>query len=184
MRTSSRPKAGDMSRAMEGFIKLSLRNFIWVGLYKKILVALDGSEPSNNALEHAISIPTKFKARLIILAVVQRVMIPMFSDEGFGGVPLSATMDMVEYQEKMREVYQSVLDDAMIQIKEEHPDLMVEAVLKEGRPSATITDFAENEDVDLIVMGSRGIGGYTGWILGSTSRRVVDSCTKPVIIVK
>ena len=91
---------------------------------------------------------------------------------------------MAQYQERLREAYQSVLDDAMIQIKEEHPGLMVEAVLKEGRPSATITAFAENDGVDLIVMGSRGIGGYTGWILGSTSRRVVDSCTKPVIIVK
>jgi len=92
-----------------------------VGLYKKILVALDGSEPSNNALEHAVTIATKSRAKLIMLAIVQRVMIPMFSDEGFGGVPLSATMDMVEYQEKMREVYQAVLDDAMIQIKKEHP---------------------------------------------------------------
>ena len=66
---------------------------------------------------------------------------------------------MAQYQENMREVYQSVLDDAMIQIKKEHPVLMVEAVLKEGRPSATITAFAENEGVELIVMGSRGIGG-------------------------
>ena len=153
-------------------------------MYKKILVALDGSEPSNKALEHAITIATNFKAKLIMLAVVQRVMIPMFPDDGFGGVPLSASMDMAQYQEQMREVHQSVLDDAMIQIKKEHPDLMVEAVLKEGRPSATITDFAENEGVDLIVMGSRGIGGYTGWLLGSTSRKVVDSCTKPVMIVK
>ena len=169
---------------MEGFIKPSLRDFTWVDLYKKILVALDGSEPSNNALEHAVTIATKFKAKLIMLAVVQRVMIPIFPDDGFGGVPLSAAKDMAQYQDKMREIYQSVLDDAMIQIKKKHPGLMVEAVLKEGRPSATITDFAENEGVDLIVMGSRGIGGYTGWILGSTSRRVVDSCTKPVIIVK
>ncbi len=169
---------------MEGFIKPSLRDFTWVDLYKKILVALDGSEPSNNALEHAVTIATKFNAKLIMLAVVQRVMIPIFPDDGFGGVPLSAVKDMAQYQDKMRGVYQSVLDDAMIQIKKEHPGLMVEAVLKEGRPSATITDFAENEGVDLIVMGSRGIGGYTGWILGSTSRRVVDSCTKPVIIVK
>ena len=169
---------------MEGFIKPSLRDFTWVDLYKKILVALDGSEPSNNALEHAVTIATKFKAKLIMLAVVQRVMIPIFPDDGFGGVPFSAVKDMAQYQDKMREVYQSVLDDAMIQIKKKHPVLMVEAVLKEGRPSATITDVAENEGVDLIVMGSRGIGGYTGWILGSTSRRVVDSCTKPVIIVK
>ena len=49
---------------------------------------------------------------------------------------------------------------------------------------ATITEYAENNGVDLIVMGSRGIGGYTGWILGSTSRKVVDSCTKPILIAK
>ena len=47
-----------------------------------------------------------------------------------------------------------------------------------------IVEQAEKDDVDIIVMGSRGIGGYTGWILGSTSRRVVDSCTKPILIVK
>ena len=147
-------------------------------------MALDGSEPSNNALEHAVTMATRFKAKLIMLAVVRRVMIPIFSDDEFGGVPLSSVKDMAQFQEKMRELHQSVLDGAMIQIKKKHPDLIVEAVLKEGRPSATITDFAENEDVDLIVIGSSGIGGYTGWILGSTSRKVVDSCTKPVLIVK
>ena len=153
-------------------------------MYKKILVALDGSEPSNHALEQAVEIATKFKAKLIMLAVVQRVMIPIFPDEGFGGVPLSAAKDMAQYQDKMRVVYQTVLDEAQDKIKEEHPDLEVEAILKEGRPSATITEYAENDGADLIVMGSRGIGGYTGWILGSTSRRVVDSCTKPILIVK
>ena len=153
-------------------------------MYKKILVTLDGSEHSKNVLEHAVTIATTFKAKLIMLAVVPRVMIPIFPDDGFGGIPLSAAKDMAQFQEKNKELYQSVIDNAMIQIKKEHPGLMVEAVLKEGRPSATITDFAENEGVDLIVMGSRGIGGYTGWLLGSTSRKVVDSCTKPVMIVK
>jgi nucleotide-binding universal stress UspA family protein len=153
-------------------------------MYKKILVALDGSEPSNHALEQAVEIATKFKAKLIMLAVVQRVMIPIFPDEGFGGVPLSAAKDMAQYQDKMRIVYQTVLDEAKEKINEEHPDLDVEAILKEGRPSGTITEYAENDGADLIVMGSRGIGGYTGWILGSTSRRVVDSCTKPILIVK
>jgi len=153
-------------------------------MYKKILVAIDGSEPSNNALEQAIKIATKFKAKLIMLAVIQRVMIPIFPDEGFGGVPLSAAKDMAQYQDKMRLVYQNVLDEAQAKIKEDHPNLVVESILKEGRPSATIADYAENDGVDLIVMGSRGIGGYTGWILGSTSRKVVDSCTKPILIVK
>ncbi len=153
-------------------------------MYKKVLVALDGSEPSNNALKQAVAIATKFKAKLIMLAVVQRVMIPIFPDEGFGGVPLSAAKDMAQYQDKMRSVYQTVLNEAETKITQQHPDLKIEAILMEGRPSGTITDFAEENDVDLIVMGSRGIGGYTGWILGSTSRRVVDSCTKPILIVK
>ena len=153
-------------------------------MYKKVLVAIDGSEPSNNALDHAVEIANKFEAKLIMIAVIQRVMIPIFPDEGFGGVPLSAAKDMAQYQDKMRLVYQNVLDESVAKIKAEHPNLEVEAILKEGRPSAMITDYAENDGVDLIVMGSRGIGGYTGWILGSTSRKVVDSCTRPILIVK
>ena len=155
-----------------------------VDVYKKILVAFDGSEPSKNALEHATSIATKFKAKLILLAIIQRGMIPIFPDEGFGGFPLLSSKYMALHQEKMRREYQAVLDDAMIQIKKEHPGLMVEAVLKEGRLSATITAFAENEGVDLILMGSRGLDMYTSWILRSTSHRVFDSGTKSVIIVK
>jgi len=153
-------------------------------MYGNILVALDGSEASDHALDHAVSIATKYGAKLVMLAVVQRVMIPIFPDEGFGGIPLSAAKDMAQYQEKMKDVYQNVLEEAEAKVSEEHPEIEVETILKEGRPSATIVDMAENDGVDLIVIGSRGIGGYTGWILGSTSRRVVDSCTKPILIVK
>lgn len=153
-------------------------------MYRKILVALDGSEPSNHALEHAATIAKKFDAELILVAVVQRMMIPIFPDEGFGAVPLSAAKDMAQYQDKMRVLYQNVLKEAEEKVKEEYPGVKTESILREGRPSATIVEQAEKDDVDIIVLGSRGIGGYTGWILGSTSRRVVDSCTKPILIVK
>ena len=66
----------------------------------------------------------------------------------------------------------------------EEQRLKYEAVLLEGRPSSTIVEEAESRDVNLIMMGSRGLGGITGWILGSTSRKVVDQCTKPILIVK
>ena len=153
-------------------------------MYKKILVALDGSEPSNHALTHAATLAQKFDAELILLAVVQRVMIPIFPDEGFGAVPISAAKDMAQYQDKMRVLYQNVLSEAEEKLRAGYPDVKFESFLKEGRPSATIVEKAESEDVDIIVIGSRGIGGYTGWILGSTSRRVVDSCTKPILVVK
>jgi nucleotide-binding universal stress UspA family protein len=62
--------------------------------------------------------------------------------------------------------------------------MKIEIKLLEGKPSSTIVNTAEEFDVDLIVIGSRGIGGITGWILGSTSRNVVESCTKPILVVK
>jgi nucleotide-binding universal stress UspA family protein len=153
-------------------------------MYERILVPLDGSEPSNNALEHALGIAVKFGAELTLLAVVPKVMVPVFPDEGFGAAPVTAAKDMARYQDRMKEIYENVLVEARAKAEKEHPKLKVETVLREGRPSAAIVDIAENDGVDLIVMGSRGIGGITGWILGSTSSHVVDSCTKPILIVK
>ena len=153
-------------------------------MYRKILVAFDGSEPSKHALDHAVSISDKWKAELIILSVVPRVMMPVFPDEGFGSAPITAAQDMSEYQEKMKEIYAGSLREAEEDIKEAFPDLKVTTKLMEGRPSATVVEAAEEDQIDLIVIGSRGVGGITGWILGSTSRKVVESCTKPILVVK
>jgi nucleotide-binding universal stress UspA family protein len=153
-------------------------------MYKKILVAFDGSEASKHALDHAVSVADMIKAEIHIISVVPRVMMPVFPDEGFGAAPVTAAQDMSDYQERMKNVYGKSLEEAEQDIKNHYPDLQVETRLLEGRPSATIVDEAENNDMDLIVIGSRGLGGITGWILGSTSRRIVESCTKPVLVVK
>jgi nucleotide-binding universal stress UspA family protein len=153
-------------------------------MYKKILVAFDGSEPSRNALDHAVSIANHWKAELSILSVVPRVMMPVFPDEGFGAAPITAAQDMSDYQDKMKNIYAKSLKEAELDIKEAFPDLKVITQLLEGRPSNVIIEEAEKENVDLIVIGSRGLGGITGWILGSTSRHVVESCTRPILVVK
>ena len=153
-------------------------------MYKKILVAFDGSEASKHAIDHAVSIAELTKAELHVISVVPRVMMPVFPDEGFGAAPVTAAQDMGDYQERMKAVYGKSLEETEKDIKSHYPDLKVETKLMEGRPSATIVDEAENNHLDLIVIGSRGLGGITGWILGSTSRRIVESCTKPVLVVK
>ena len=152
-------------------------------MYKKILVAFDGSEPSRNALDHAVSIAVMWKAELTILSVVPQVMMPVFPDGGLGAAPIAAT-HMTDYQDRMREIYAKSLREVEDDVKEAFPDLKVSSRLLEGRPSSTIVEEAEKDGADLIVIGSRGLGGITGWILGSTSRRVVESCTKPVLVVK
>jgi len=153
-------------------------------LIQKILVAIDGSEPSERALEYAVEFAERWGAELTLLAVIPRVMLPVFPDEGFGATPIAAAKDFGQYQERMRTIYQNVLTEAETDLRRDHPEVKVVTRLEEGRPSSTIVGVAEEDDFDLIVVGSRGIGGITGWILGSTSRRVVDSCTKPILIVK
>ncbi len=153
-------------------------------MYKKILVAFDGSEASKHSLDHAVNFAEHFGAELLILSVVPRVMMPVFPDEGFGAAPITAAQDMGEYQDKMKEIYNKSLDEAMKDINDHFPDMKIETKLQEGRPSSTIVNAAEEYDADIIVIGSRGIGGITGWILGSTSRNVVESCTKPILVVK
>lgn len=153
-------------------------------MFRRILVAVDGSEPSNRALKYAAEFALRWGAELKVLVVVPRVMLPAFPDEGIGTAPAALYSEVDRYQERARAAYMKVLEDALRAVREMHPEVRVDGMLKEGRPSSTIVETADKEDVDLIVMGSRGLGGIMGWVLGSTSRKVVDSCTKPILVVK
>ncbi|MBD3207609.1 hypothetical protein GF319_14855 [Candidatus Bathyarchaeota archaeon] len=149
----------------------------------RILIAYDGSEPSKHALVQGISLADLTSSEVTILSVVPRVMIPIYSDVGAAG-SMYTGREMAEIQEDMREFYSDSLKKVSKELKEEYPDVELDTELLEGRPSQIIIELAENDGYDLIVIGSRGLGGITGWILGSTSRRVVESCTKPVLVIK
>lgn len=153
-------------------------------MIRRILVAVDGSEALRRALDYAAGLADGLGAELRVLVVVPRLTLPIFFEGVFGAMPIASASEFGKYQERMKTLYQNILREAEEKVRREHPKLSVVKVLKEGRPSATIVDAAENGDVDLIVIGSRGLGGITGWILGSTSHRVADSCTRPVVIVK
>lgn len=153
-------------------------------LFGKLLVAFDGSEQSKHALNYAADMANSNGGELIVLTVVPRVTLPIFPDEGFGSAPITAAQDFGEYQDRLKAMYEKAQSDVMKELREHYPNLKTESILLEGRPSARIVETSERYSVDLIIMGSRGLGGISGWILGSTSRRVVESCTKPIMIIK
>lgn len=158
-------------------------------MYEKILVAYDGTEQAKKALETAIKFAKVFNSKIHLLTVIPELIIPVFPDEGYGvGYPTipvkGVKKDITDYSDKAEEIYGKILNLAFEEAVENHPEVEVIPKLSEGRPSTVIVEMAETEDVDLIIMGSRGLGSVRGIILGSTSRRVVDTCERPIMIVK
>lgn len=148
-------------------------------MYKCLLVAVDGSKQSDKALDHAVALAEKFGSELKLLAVVPSIYHYVLSEES-----TCTAYTIQQFLDKAQSFFNDVLTDAEEMVRSRHADIKVSTILMKGRPSAIIVDVAEKEECDMIIIGSRGMGGITGLVLGSTSHRVVDSCIKPVMIVK
>lgn len=136
---------------------------------------MDGSEPSKHALKVAMESASKWDAELQIVSVIPPVSALLYG---------TRAVNLDEYVQWLEKVHIKVLDDAKDMVKENHPDLEVSvSLLKEHVPSA-ILKASDSDDIDLIVMGSRGLSGIKSWFLGSVSKNVVEHCKKPILIVK
>ncbi len=148
-----------------------------IKLFKKILVAVDGSDHAIHALNYAVDSADKWGAELVILTVVPPLSPFIYSDE-------FDPLLIPELEDNIRKSHQKILRESAELVNNKHLEIKVETRLEEGRPSKIIVETAKEENVDLIVLGSRGLGGITGSLLGSTSQSVVHECTKPILIVK
>lgn len=122
----------------------------------KILVAYDGSVHADQALSEALDLAKRFSGSITILHV--------FWEES------------EEESRKMLKGAEERLKGANVKY-----DLRVERGQNIPR---RITRIATEEGFDLIVIGSRGLGGGKAWVLGSVSSRVVEDATCPVLVVK
>lgn len=152
-------------------------------MIKKILVALDGSEAADKALDHALDIAEKYSAGILLLSVIQPVVVPRvaFSPAAVSPVPPTAT---VNYSKKLREQHEKLLSEALNKAKKLKPKIKISTKLVDGRPSDQLVETAQKGDFDLLVIGSRGLGGIKEFFLGSVSDRVADEAPCPVLIVK
>ena len=153
-------------------------------MFNKILVGFDGSDQSKRALQHALVLAEKFNSDLIILTVYQIPVLPTFSSEDEGEGEVTDLEFQEQYWDSVKERYANVLRSAEQIVNKDWPSVKYTSLLVEGRPSTEIMSAAQRNEVDLIILGSRGIGGVTGWILGSTAKSVLDHCKRPVFIIK
>jgi nucleotide-binding universal stress UspA family protein len=142
-------------------------------LYSKVLVPVDGSENSNRALKHALSLSSKLKSKLTILHVSE---VPPF-------VYVQSQKLVDSVMASLEKEAKNILDVAQNQANEF--DVEYETVLLKGDNIASvIIDYNKKNDFDIIVVGSRGQGKLKTTLLGSVSNIVLHHSKNPVLIIK
>jgi nucleotide-binding universal stress UspA family protein len=146
-------------------------------MVKKILVALDGSKASNNALTFALDLADNLSANVELLTVVPPVFLPSYSIYVLKSDAISECAKNLEIS------FRGVLSKAQEEVRKRKPAIQVSTRFEKGEPSEKIVEVANQGGFELIIIGSRGLGGRVS-TLGSVSSRVVDKSRCPVLIVK
>ena len=140
---------------------------------KSILVPLDFSPPSMNALQYAAAFARQFKAKLTLVHVVEPVATPDFA----ASFPLVMENDKVMAECKRH--LERVVKDLQIE-----PKLTERTLVRQGRSFHEIAEAARTLKADLIIISTHGYSGLKHALLGSTTERVVRHAPCPVLVVR
>ena len=138
---------------------------------KTIVVGVDGSKHGEAALGFAAQEAALRGARLLIVCAWEIPVIiasaPVYPGEAFEGLPDDA---------------KSTVQAALVRVAELQPLVACEGKAIEGQPAAIL--LKEAQDAEMIVVGSRGRGGFASLLLGSVSQQVVHHAPCPVVVVR
>lgn len=138
-------------------------------MLKKILVGVDGSGDSKKALAKAAELAEKFGSEIIIISVVPReVKLAIIQAELLDGSIFSETQKMVA----------ELASDLKAR------GLKARGITVFGNIASEILKTCEQEDCDLIVVGSRGLGKVERFLLGSIASKIIAHAKVPVLVVR
>ena len=153
--------------------------------YSRILVAIDGSTSSIHATDYAISIALKNSSQLFVLYVIDAyeysrlsssiVLAPTFGSEKY----LEEKNEAEKLMNKIRERFRLKVNDNT-KFKEPKTEI-VEGVKS---VATTIMEYAESENIDLIIIGSRGRTSFKKLLLGSISSNVMKNAHCAVLVIR
>lgn len=143
-------------------------------MYQKILAPLDGSPLAETALEHVKSVAKGCNVPEVILLYVVQYIIPTAVED------LSASLIAGE-EARLEEWGKNYLDKAVSDLKKE--GMKARGVVLKGNVASAILDYAEKNEVDLIIMTTHGRSGLARWVFGSVADRVSRLSKTPVLVV-
>ena len=123
-------------------------------MIRNVLVAVDGSENSDRALDFGLDLAEKYGATVRVLNVIE--------SPAMGAVPLEPTTvsgeSMVVFAKDLQRFHEEILSKAIDHAKEVKPNVVVSSKLREGDPALEIVAEAKDAGFDIVVVGHRGLG--------------------------
>lgn len=153
--------------------------------FSRVLVAIDGSTSSMHAIDYAISIAVKNDSQLIILYVIDFYKYTHLSSS----IILAPTFGSEKYLEEKSEaekLMNKIKENFKLKINDNTKSKKLKTEIVEGAKSVatTIMEYAESENVDIIIVGSRGRTSFKKLLLGSVSSNVIKNAHCAVLVVR
>ena len=150
----------------------------------KILVCTDGSEQSQKSLEKALIIAKGCNVNEVAIIHVYDLKRHDFSSFSKGEEYIPTEEDLEKYiliEKSHKNEHKKILHEALKLFEEN--DINARTIFIEGHPSQTIVETAHEEGFDMIIIGSRGLGGFRKVLLGSVSGAVVQEAKDCIVSV-
>lgn len=145
---------------------------------KRILVPIDFSETSIDALNSAYTLATKSNAEILLLHVVEDPFQQSFNTMGVADYAPEDNVYLIRLLERTKVRMEELVQD------EKYKNIKLRYKIEVGQPFAKISDIINHEKSSLVIMGSTGASGLSGLILGSNTDKVVKFAACPVITIK
>jgi nucleotide-binding universal stress UspA family protein len=147
-------------------------------MIKKILVAADASDVANRAVMMAAYLASIHDAELLILHVIRDMQLPAV---------LKKAPELEEFnhtrEDILRQVATTILSEASALANKEGA-IKVQTAIGSGDPASSVVGFAKRRNIDMIVLGTRGLGKTKGLVMGSVSRKILDNAEANCVIVR
>lgn len=138
-------------------------------MFRKVLIAVDGSAHAKRAVAYGAKIAAQNESEVVLFHVMRHL----------GGDRVPAALEELEHVEHVRLTEADMLRSVAEAVINEARDLAgtegatkVQSVIEDGDPATRILAYCRTHEVDLIVMGHRGLGGLASLLIGSVSQKV------------
>jgi nucleotide-binding universal stress UspA family protein len=152
-------------------------------MIKNILVATDASPASNRALKMAAQFAAQHDAELLIIHVIRDMQIPFEIKE----IPELESHNFESFNDAREKIMRMIAETVLKNAKEKAEKAgakKIQTAIGTGDPATSILSFAKRRKMDMIVIGTRGLGKLKGSILGSVSRKVTNNAETSCLIVR